>query len=77
MDFYRVKHNLGYHQFADIINKLSFHNLNFYKNYAKYCCKDLTTANTTASNFLESLFFQVIQRKHILNDRKIDQLGPF
>ena len=36
MDFYRVKHNLGYRQFADIINKLSFDNLNFDKNYAKY-----------------------------------------
>ena len=31
MDFYRVKHILDYHQFADIINKLSFHNLNLNK----------------------------------------------
>ena len=40
-DFYRVKHNLGYHQFADIIKKLSFDNLNFNKNYVKYGCEKL------------------------------------
>ena len=31
LDFYRVIHNLGYYQFADIINKLSFDKLNFDK----------------------------------------------
>ena len=41
MGGYRLKHNLGYLQFADIINRLSFHNLNFDKNFVKYCCKKL------------------------------------
>ena len=41
MGGYRLKHNLGYQQFADIINRLSFHNLNFDKNFVKYCCKKL------------------------------------
>ena len=41
MDGYRVKHNLGYQQFADITNKLLFYNLNFNKNFVKYCCKKL------------------------------------
>ena len=35
------QHNLGYQQFADIVNKLSFHNLNFDKIFVKYCCKKL------------------------------------
>ena len=38
MDGYRVKYNLGYQLFAGIINKLSFHYLNFDKNFVKYCC---------------------------------------
>ena len=36
-----VKYDLDYQQFADIITKLPFHNLNFDKNFAKYCCKKL------------------------------------
>ena len=39
MGGYRLKHSLGYQQFADIINRLSFHILNFDKNFVKYCCK--------------------------------------
>ena len=41
MGGYRLKHNLGYQQFADSINRLSFHNMNFDKNFVKYCCKKL------------------------------------
>ena len=51
-----VKHNLDYQQFADIINKLPFHNLNFDKNFAKYCCKNLKRNSPWSSNFLESIF---------------------
>ena len=36
MDGYRVKHNLSYQQFSDIIKKLLFHNLNFDKNIVKF-----------------------------------------
>ena len=39
MDGCRVKHNLSYQPFADIINKLSLHNLNFDRNFVKYYCK--------------------------------------
>ena len=39
MEGYRVKDNLNCQQFADIINKLSFHNLNFDKNFVKYYCQ--------------------------------------
>ena len=41
MEGNRVKHNLSSQQFADIINKLSFHNLNFDKIFLKYYCKKL------------------------------------
>ena len=41
MGGYRPKHNLGYQQFVDIINRLSFHNLNFDENFVKYCYKKL------------------------------------
>ena len=30
---YRVKHNLSYQQFADIINKSSYHNLGFHRSF--------------------------------------------
>ena len=39
MDGYRFKNNSGYQQFADVINKSPFHDLNFDKNFVKYCCK--------------------------------------
>ena len=70
MDGYRVKHNFSYQQFA-IIKKLSFHNLNFNKNFVKYCCKKFCWSfknwkknrNTTASDFLESVLFSDNSKK--------------
>ena len=86
MDAYRVKHKLSYQQFASIINKLSFHNLNFDKNFVKYYCERLKknyvgllkigkrTEALLLLNFWNQLFFQLIQRKYILNHWKINHL---
>ena len=75
MDGYRLKHNLGYQQFADIINRLPFHNLNFDKNFVKICCKKLkefhvgllkTEKRTDVlllATFWNQFFFSSIQRK--------------
>ena len=41
MEGYRVKKNLIYQQFADIINILPFHKLNFDENFGKHYCKEL------------------------------------
>ena len=41
MKGYIINHNLSYKQFADIINKLPCHNLNFDKNFVKYYCKKI------------------------------------
>ena len=41
MEGYTVKHDLSYQQFTNIINKLSFHNSKFDKNFMKYYCKKL------------------------------------
>ena len=67
------QHNLGYQQFPDIINKLSFHNLNFDKHFSKYCRKKHRLLET----FLNQFFFQLIQRKYIVLDWKIDHLSSF
>ena len=89
MGGYRLKNNVGYQQFADIINRLSFHNLNFDKNFVKYCCKKLKeiyvgllktekrTDILLLATFWNQFLFQLIQRKHILNDWKIHQLSRF
>ena len=89
MGGYRLKNNLGYQQFADIINRLSLHNLNFDKNFVKYCCKKLKeiyvgllktekrTDILLLATFWNQFLFQLIQRKHILNDWKIHQLSRF
>ena len=72
----QIQHNLGYQQFADIIDRLLFHKLNFKfdKIFVKNCCKKLKensaglqklckkNRNTTASDFLES-FFKVNLKK--------------
>ena len=87
MDAYRVKHNLGYQQFADFVSKLSFRDLKFDKNFVKYCCKKLKeiyvgllktekrTDILLLATFWNQFLFQLIQRKHILNDWKIHQLS--
>ena len=81
-----VKYDLDYQQFADIITKLPFHNLNFDKNFAKYCCKKLKKKFSLVFKkeqkyYYQQLsginFFDVIQRKYILSNWKIDNLSPF
>ena len=78
MDGYRVKHILSYQQLADIINKLSFHNLNCHKNFVKYYFKkfkenyvDLLKIKkrnrSTVSDFLELILF--VNSKKILTQR--------
>ena len=41
MEGHTVKHDLSYQQFTNIINKLSFHNSKFHKNFMKHYCKKL------------------------------------
>ena len=78
MDGYRVKHILSYQQLADIINKLSFHNLNCDKNFVKYYFKKLKENyvdllkikkrnRSTVSDFLELILF--VNSKKILTQR--------
>ena len=70
-------------QFADIINRLAFHSLNFDKNFVKYFKKTQKKIylslkiekkrEMTVKDFLKLVFFQLIQRKyltvHYLNQR--------
>ena len=89
MEGYRVKHNLSYQQFPDIINKLPFHNLSFGKNLVKYCRKNYFCENYThllkienraekklSVTFWNQFLIHLIQRKYLLNDCKTYHLSP-
>ena len=77
---YRVKHNLSYQMFADIINKSSFHNLIFHRNFVVKKIKEnytrLLKIEKTLATSCNQFFFQLIQRTYLLNDWKIYHLSP-
>ena len=72
MEGFTIKHDLSYQQFTNIINKLSFHNSKFDKNFMKYYYKKLKESyarllklikkETTISDVLESVFFIYFKR---------------